>query len=55
MGLLMNSGEHHEIGDEGWLVMTRRRFPLSGAQIRLQICPPEEEQEVAAAPYRETR
>ena len=22
MELLMNGGEHHEIGDEGWLVMT---------------------------------
>ena len=38
---------------DGWW-WRRRRFPLSGAQIRLQICPPEEEQEVAAAPYRKT-
>ena len=30
-------------------------FPLFGAQNRLQICPPEEEQGLAAAPYRKTR
>ena len=33
----------------------QRRFPLLGAQNRLQISPPEEEQEVAVAPSRETR
>ena len=40
--------------EDGWW-WWRRRFPLSGAQNRLQICPPKEEQEVAVAPYRKTR
>ena len=37
--------------EEGWW-WRWRRFPLSGAQNGLQICPPDEEQEVAAPPYR---
>ena len=53
--LLTPGGEHHGIGDEGGLVMTKIKDPLSGAQNGLWIWPPDEEQEVAAAPYRETR
>ena len=37
--------------EEGWW-WRWRRFPLSGAQNGLQICPPDEEQDVAAPPYR---
>jgi hypothetical protein len=40
-----------EIG--GWWCETK--IPLSGAPNGLQISPPEEEQEFAAAPYHETR
>ena len=40
--------------EDGWW-WRRRRFPLSGAQNGPQICPPEEEQEVVAAPYCKTR
>ena len=39
--------------EEGWW-WRWRRFPLSGAQDGLQICPPDEEQEVVAPPYRKT-
>ena len=35
--------------------MTKIEDPLSGAQNELQIWPPDEEHEVAAAPYREIR
>ena len=55
MELLTPSGEHHEIGDGGRLVMMMATNPLSGAPNGLQISPPDEEQEVAAAPYRKTR
>ena len=50
----MPDGEHHEIGDGGWLMIRWRRIPLSGAPNGLQISPPDEEREVAAAPYRKT-
>ena len=40
--------------EEGWCWWWRW-IPLSGAQNKLQISPPGEDQEVAAAPYRETR
>ena len=53
--LLTPGGEHHGIGDEGGLVLTKIEDRLSGAQNRLQIWPPDEEQEVAVAPYHETR
>ena len=53
--LLNLGGEHHGIGDEGGLVMTKTKIPLSGAPNGLQIWPPDEEQEVAAAPYHKTR
>ena len=46
MELLAHGGEYHEIGDGGRLVMMMATDPP------LQFCPPEEEQEVAAAPYR---
>ena len=55
MELITHGGEHHEIGNGGWLMMTMRRIPLSGALNGLQICPPEEEQGLAAALYRKTR
>ena len=55
MELLTHIGEHHEIGDGGWLTMTRRQIPLSGALNGLQISPLDEEQEVAAAPYHKMR
>ena len=48
--LLTPGDEHHEIGDEGSLMMTMLEDPLSGAPNGLQIWPPDEEQEVAAAP-----
>jgi hypothetical protein len=51
--LLTPGGEHHGIGDGDRLVMTKDEDPLSGAPNGLQICPPEEEQELAAAPSRE--
>jgi hypothetical protein len=41
--LLTPGGEHHEIGDEGWLMMTIQKIPLSGAPNGLQIWPPDEE------------
>ena len=31
MKLLTHGGEHHEIGDGGWLIMTAATNPLSGA------------------------
>ena len=37
--------------EDGWW-WRRRRFPLSGAQNGLQICPPDEVQDVAAPLYR---
>ena len=40
--------------EDGWR-WRWRRISLSGAQNRLQICPPEEEQGLAAAPYYKTR
>ena len=49
--LLTPSGGHHGIGDGEGLVMTK--IPLFGAPNGLQIWLPDEEQEVAAAPYRE--
>ena len=53
--LLTPSGEHHEIGDGGWLMMMKIEDPpLSGAPNGLQIWPPDEEHEAAAAPYCET-
>ena len=55
MELLMHGGEHHEIGDGGWLMMTMATIPLSGAPNGLQISPPERDQGLVAAPYRKTR
>ena len=43
---------HHGIGDGEGLVMTKNEDPLSGAPNGLQICPPEEEQGLAAASSR---
>ena len=52
--LLTPGGEHHGIGDEGGLVMTKiKDSPLRSPE-RLQIWPPDEEKEVAVAPSRET-
>ena len=55
IGLLTYGGEHHEIGDGGWLMMTMATDSPPGAPNGLQISPPEEEQGLAAAPYRKTR
>ena len=55
MELLMHGGEHHEIGDGGRLIMMMAMDPLSRALNGLQISPPDEEQETAAAPYHKTR
>ena len=41
MELLTHGGEHHEIGDGGWLMMTTATNTLSGAPKGLQISPPE--------------
>ena len=41
MELLTHGGDHHEIGDGGWLMMTTATVPLSGAPNGLQISPPE--------------
>ena len=40
--------------EDGWW-WRWRRIPLAGAPNGLQICPPEEEQGLAAAPHRKTR
>ena len=40
--------------EKGWS-WRRMKIPLFGAPNGLQICPPEEEQGLAAAPYRKTR
>ena len=53
--LLTPGGEHHGIGDGEVLVMMKTEDPLSGAPNGLQIWTPDEEQEVAEAPYRKTR
>ena len=50
MELLTPGGEHHEIGNGEGLVMTKNEDPLSGAPNGLQILPPDEEEEVTAAP-----
>ena len=55
MELLTHDSEHHEIGDEEGLVMTKNEDPLSGDPNGLQIWPPDEEREVMAAPSRETQ
>ena len=54
-GITHSGGEHHGIGDEGGLVIMKNEDPLYGAPNGLQICPPEEEQGLAAAPSCETR
>ena len=53
--LLTPGGEHHGIGDGDVLVMTKIEDPLSRAPNGHQIWPLDEEQEMAAAPSRETR
>ena len=55
MGLLTHGGEHHEIGDGGWLMMTMATISPLRSPKRTPDLPPEEEQEVAAALYRKTR
>ena len=50
MELLTHGGEHHEIGDGGWLMMTMVTNPLSGAPNGLHISPPERGYGLAAAP-----
>ena len=41
MELLTHGGEHHEIGDGGWLMMTMATDSLSGSPNGPQISPPE--------------
>ena len=53
--LLTPGGEHHGIGDGEGLVMTKNEDPQSGAPNRLQIWPPDEEQDVTAALSRASR
>ena len=50
--LLTNDEELRGIGEGRRLMMTMATIPLSGAQNGLQICPRDEEQVVAAPPYR---
>ena len=52
--LLTHGGEHHEIVDGEGLVMTTATNPSLRSPNGLQIRAPDEEQEVAAAPYRKT-
>ena len=47
-GITHSRWEHHGIGDEGGLVLTKTEIPLSRAPNGLQIWPPNEEQEVTA-------
>ena len=55
MQLLTHGGEHHEIGDGGWLMMmTATDSPLRSPK-RAPDLASDEEQEVAAAPYHEMR
>ena len=44
MELLMHDGEHHEIGDGGWLMMTMATDSPLRSPNGLQISPPEEDQ-----------
>ena len=57
MELLTHGGEHPEIGDgvRFMMMMMMMMKPLSRALNGLQICPPDEEQEVVAAPCSKTR
>ena len=48
--LLTPGAEHHGIGDGEGLVMAKNEDPLFEAPNGLQIWPPKEELEVAAAP-----
>ena len=48
--LLTPGGEYHGIGDGEGLMMKKNEYLLSGAPNGLQIWPPDEEQEVTAAP-----
>ena len=54
-GITHSRGENYGIGDGGGFVMTKIEDPLSGALNGLQIWPPDEEQEAAAALSHEMR
>jgi hypothetical protein len=54
-GLLTPGGEHHELGNEEGLLMTTAMNPSLRSPKRTPDLPPDEEQEVAAAPSHETR
>ena len=55
MELLTDGGEHHEIGDGGWLMMTMATIsPLRSPKQTLDL-PFEEEQGLAVAAYHKTR
>ena len=53
--LLTPDGEHHEIGDGGWLMMTKMKDPPLWSPKQAPDWPPDEEQEVAADPYHKTQ
>ena len=53
--LLTLGGEHHGIGDGEGLVMMKNEDPPLRSPKRTQIWPPDEEQEVMAAPSRGIR
>ena len=55
MELLTHGGEHHEIGDGGWLMMTKTEDPPLKSPNGLQVWPPDEEHEVAVAVYCKTQ
>ena len=54
MGLLLHYCEHHEIVHGEELVITTMTIPSLWSHKGLQIRDPDEEQEVAATPYRKT-
>ena len=55
MELLTHGGEHHEIGDGGWLMMTTAMNPPLRSPERTPDQPSQEVLGLAAAPYRKTR
>ena len=54
-GITHSGGEHNGIGDGDVLVMTKIKDPPLRSPKWTLIWPPDEEQEVAVAPSRETR
>ena len=54
MELLTHGGEHHEIGDGGWLIMMKTEDPPLRSPKRTPDLAPDEEQEGTAVPYHKT-